>query len=176
MGEHRQFVSCLGEVATHFGMPLSVILWWRDNGNCPHLKREPYDLKAITTWAEQRADALNLNAQTDATWWCVDNRFKALAIIALPICAIIIGLLTLSSKYTPEQEIVDAGVVKVAGPYDDLIGKTLPEARHILGLKKKFLRVVIEDGKGGAVTADIRGNRLNVEIRDGRVVRVLGPG
>jgi len=175
MGEQRQFVSSLEEVATHFGTPLSVILRWRDIGDCPHLKREPYDLTPITTWAEQRADALNPIAQVEATWWCVDNKFKALGIIALIIFAISIGFFTFTSMYTPEQDIVDAGVVKESGPYADLIGKTVPEARNILGLKKMRLRVVIEDGKSLMVTSDHRLDRLNVEMRDGRVVAVRGP-
>jgi hypothetical protein len=174
MAEPQQFASSLGEVATHFGIPLSVVRRWRDEGGCPHLKREPYDLKAIAAWAEQRTDASNPNAQEETRWWCLDNKFKALGIIAPIIFGIIIYFLTLSSKNTAKQDIDDTKVGKTRGPHDDLIGKTLPEARGMLGLKQMTVRVVIEDGKDLLVTMDHRTNRVDVEIRDGRIVRVVG--
>jgi Ca2+-binding RTX toxin-like protein len=59
-----------------------------------------------------------------------------------------------------------------------LIGARMERAREIL---KRFddgctIRVTRRDGESVAVTDDFRPNRINVALRSGRIVRILGLG
>lgn len=53
-----------------------------------------------------------------------------------------------------------------------IIGLTVAEARKYY----KNIRIVEENGARLVVTRDYRLNRLNVAVRDGKIVEVLGMG
>lgn len=54
---------------------------------------------------------------------------------------------------------------------EELIGMTLAEA-SLVG----DIRVLVQDGQGSAVTADFVRDRINVEVTQGRISKVVGRG
>ena len=59
---------------------------------------------------------------------------------------------------------------------DQLIGLTIEQARTVAAENKRSIRIRREDGKSYIGTDDFDGERINVEVREGRVVEVLGVG
>lgn len=57
-----------------------------------------------------------------------------------------------------------------------IIGKTIEEARETLASAGKTIRVTMKDGEAAVVTRDFRTDRLNVEIRDGKITGLRGIG
>jgi hypothetical protein len=81
-----------------------------------------------------------------------------------------------ANKSVPKQDADDAKPVTEKNLSEELIGKTPAEARSMLGQKGMSLRVMLEDGKRQIVKMDLKTNRVNVEVRNGRIIRVLDPG
>jgi hypothetical protein len=57
--------------------------------------------------------------------------------------------------------------------YNHLIGKTIEEAKKLTGLQ---IRASSIDGKSMVGTADVRMNRLNVAVKDGKISAIHGRG
>lgn len=57
--------------------------------------------------------------------------------------------------------------------HSEIIGKTVDEAKSITGMT---IRSVMINGNPVVVTRDYRTDRINVELLDGKIVRVRGIG
>lgn len=57
--------------------------------------------------------------------------------------------------------------------YQHLIGKTLEEARSLTSMQ---IRVMNRDGKSLMGTADFRTDRINVSIKENKIVTIRGIG
>jgi YD repeat-containing protein len=55
-----------------------------------------------------------------------------------------------------------------------IVGMTVDNAKVLLASRGKVLRVTMEDGEAYMVTWDLQLNRVNVEVKDGKVVRISG--
>jgi hypothetical protein len=60
--------------------------------------------------------------------------------------------------------------------FEDLVGLTVEAAEENLSTKGFVLRVTEEDGRSGAITMDIRDDRLNVAVVDGKISQIFGIG
>ncbi len=52
-----------------------------------------------------------------------------------------------------------------------LVGRPVAEARRLVESQGYQYRILIEDGRSGFATADMRLDRVNVEVAAGKVVR-----
>jgi hypothetical protein len=55
---------------------------------------------------------------------------------------------------------------------DSIIGMTVPQAEHTLQKRGLTLRMIMEDGIPFMLTQDFRPDRMNVEVKNGKVVRI----
>lgn len=60
--------------------------------------------------------------------------------------------------------------------FNHLIGLSLQEAREKLEQESKRLRVMQEDGKSRIGTCDLRRDRVNVSVNDGKITDILSVG
>jgi hypothetical protein len=59
--------------------------------------------------------------------------------------------------------------------HEDLVGYTVEEARFLL-LPAKTIRVIRKDGEPCICTQDVKPNRVNVEVENGKISKVVGVG
>jgi len=167
MAEEKRFAKSLEEVAKHFGVSETVLRRWKDKG-CPHLDEKPYDLRAIAEWLQPQTQ--------EKERWRVDARLKVLGVIVAVAAPVIAGLFLLARKDgSKPQRGHEAGAAKPGGEMsldDELMGKTLDEARVLVARRKMTLRVMMEDGKSLLGTLEENPNRVDVGIRNGRIIRV----
>ena len=75
------------------------------------------------------------------------------------------------------QNVRGIGIVRrpVIGAFDteSLVGDRPTRAEQVAESHGCTVRVAIVDGKRQVLTMDLRTNRINVAVRDGRIVRVL---
>lgn len=64
--------------------------------------------------------------------------------------------------------------IRVSTP--NLVGMTVSDARNVLKQRGLALRVTVEDGSPYMLTMDYRRDRVNVEVKDGKVVRIESNG
>lgn len=55
-----------------------------------------------------------------------------------------------------------------------IVGMTVPDAVLALNQQGRRLRIVEEDGKGYAITQDMRRDRVNVVVNNGKVTSIKG--
>lgn len=65
--------------------------------------------------------------------------------------------------------------MKLTNP-GDIIGKNINEARGIATSKGLTIRVMEEDGESYVGTCDFRPDRINVVVKEGKVVEITGNG
>jgi hypothetical protein len=53
------------------------------------------------------------------------------------------------------------------------MGLSIPRAQRIAHRYRCFIRVAVRNGKDLTLTADLQTKRINVAVRDGRIVRVI---
>ena len=69
-----------------------------------------------------------------------------------------------------------SGCGSINPEFDFLLGLTEKEADDELRDQGFFVRAVWEDGEHLICTADIRADRLNVAVEDGKIIRVFNFG
>lgn len=66
--------------------------------------------------------------------------------------------------------------ISASTPSPNLVGMTVSDARNVLKQRGLALRVTVEDGSPYMLTMDYRRDRVNVEVKDGKVVRIESTG